>query len=156
MWVALILGALGLLFVLNDTLRYLTFDGSYWDVWAATGVVGAFLIGGAGLLVLYEQVDRGIAVAAVVLTALLAYGTYSYKGRNDSAVEDYCYYGATSGQQAEHCIEEVEPGYVRYIDTQAGQYATGELDECGSEAGPLCENHQAAEEAEDAAAEAGY
>jgi len=54
-------------------------------------------------------------------------------------VEDYCAYGAVSQAQLDGCIDHVTPGTVDGYDTNAAEYARGELGECLGDAGPFCE-----------------
>ena len=63
------------------------------------------------------------------------------KGEPDPAayVEDYCAYGAVSQAQLDGCIDHVTPQTVDDYDTNAAEYARGELEECLGDAGPFCE-----------------
>jgi len=54
-------------------------------------------------------------------------------------VEDYCAYGAVSQAQLDGCIDHVTPQTVDDYDTNAAEYARGELEECLGDAGPFCE-----------------
>lgn len=55
-------------------------------------------------------------------------------------VGDYCAYGAVSQAQLEGCRDHVTDDDVDARDTNAAQYARGELDECLADAGPFCED----------------
>ena len=54
-------------------------------------------------------------------------------------VEDYCAYGAVSQAQLDGCIDHVTPQTVDGYDTNAAEYARGEMGECLGDAGPFCE-----------------
>lgn len=55
-------------------------------------------------------------------------------------VYDYCAYGAVSEAQLDGCVEHVTPEVVDGYDTNAAEYARGELDSCLDDAGPFCED----------------
>ena len=59
--------------------------------------------------------------------------------RGGDVVHDYCAYGAVSEAQLEGCETHVDEATVDSYDTNAAQYARGELDECLQDAGPFCE-----------------
>jgi hypothetical protein len=71
-------------------------------------------------------VGAGVAAVAVV-------------GCGQSRVEAYCSYGAVSEAQLQGCIENVTADEVDGYDTNAADYARGELDQCLEDSGPYCE-----------------
>ncbi len=53
-------------------------------------------------------------------------------------VKKYCAYGAASEAQVRGCKDHVTDEDVNGYDTNAAEYARGELDECLADAGPFC------------------
>jgi hypothetical protein len=50
----------------------------------------------------------------------------------------YCFYGAVNVPQLRGCVEHVSPSEIARLDTNAAEYARGELDDCLADAGPFC------------------
>ena len=77
----------------------------------------------------------------VVVGALALSGCGGAGNRSDdgSLVDDYCSYGAVSEAQLEGCIEHVSVEDIDELDTNAAEFARGELDDCRPDAGPFCE-----------------
>ena len=53
-------------------------------------------------------------------------------------IANYCAYGATSADQLEGCYFHVHIGEIEGRDTNAAEWARGDLDECLSDSGPYC------------------
>lgn len=53
-------------------------------------------------------------------------------------IADYCQYGSVSQAQLEGCYFHVHIREIEGRNTNAAQWARGELDECLSDAGPFC------------------
>ena len=80
--------------------------------------------------------NRKIAITSVLSTiaVLVTVGCSS-----NSQVADYCSYGAVSAAQLQGCIDHVSDATVESYDTNAAQYARGDLDDCLEDSGPFCE-----------------
>jgi hypothetical protein len=82
-------------------------------------------------------------VAMLVALGLVGCGeegtTYSPEGsRAEELVGGYCFYGAVDTPDLRDCVEHVSLRDIRGLDTNAAEYARGELDDCLADAGPFC------------------
>lgn len=91
-----------------------------------------------------RRAARVVAAAIVLLGGLSACGSGS-----GPSIADYCSYSVDNVEDLADCIERVEEPEVSQGTTSAAQYGRGDLGSCGSDAGPLCGNDSAIEEAFD-------
>jgi hypothetical protein len=77
-------------------------------------------------------------LVAVAATAVLAGCGATGSGGSEDIVGDYCAYGAVSRAQLDGCVDHVTDEDVDGYDTNAAQYARGELDKCLKDSGPFC------------------
>jgi hypothetical protein len=74
----------------------------------------------------------------VILAALVALAGCGGSESEDDVIGDYCAYGAVSHAQLDGCVDHVTTDQVDDLDTNAAEYARGELDRCLEDAGPFC------------------
>lgn len=104
-------------------------------------VIGLFFAGMYLLLKWLEKNDNPHMTA--ILTAYFVVGILCIVGWREvdpaeRGVGAYCAYGSVSQAQFERCTKEVDEETAYSYQTEAGEFARGERDDCGPESGPLC------------------
>ena len=85
--------------------------------------------------------DRGALFVApfVVLLAGAAFGAFGgLTDRSTGLLRDYCEYGAVSSAELQGCLNHVSDAAIYRLQTDAAQFARGELTQCLADAGPYC------------------
>jgi hypothetical protein len=122
--------------------------------WAAVVLVAVVAVlgyvGYRRLHIAELRFDRGLAynVPVIATVIALAYGTaLGIQERATGELRDYCAYGAVSRAQLTGCLDHVTDQQIERLQTDAAQFATGQIDTCLTDAGPYCADRAAARQA---------
>jgi hypothetical protein len=92
-------------------------------------------------LVRYLGDERQMWIAAPIALLLVALVIGAYAGiseRSAGKLRKYCEYGAVSKAQLAGCLDHVTDSQINRLQTDAAQFARGQLWTCLSDAGPFC------------------